>query len=74
MPPELDEHKITVDLDQMLLKRGMTMSELSRRVDIPTANLATLNEGRTKAIRLSTLTTLCEVLDCQPGDLLRYSP
>jgi putative transcriptional regulator len=74
MPAESDEHKIAVDLDQMLLKRGMTLSELSKRVDIPTANLATLNEGRTRAIRLSTLTALCEVLDCQPGDLLRYKP
>jgi putative transcriptional regulator len=74
MAAEPDQHKIAVDLDQMLLKREMTLSQLSRYVGIPTESLATLNDGRTKAIRLSTLTSLCEALDCQPGDLLRYAP
>ena len=73
MPPETPEHKITVHLDRVLADRGMTLTELAARANITLANLSILKNDRARAIRFSTLTTLCEVLDCQPGDLLRYT-
>ncbi|MEU8652549.1 helix-turn-helix transcriptional regulator [Streptomyces sp. NPDC048737] len=63
---------ITVDIDVMLAKRKMSVGELADRVGITPANLAVLKNGRAKAVRFSTLSALCEVLDCQPGDLLRW--
>ena len=62
---------ILVRLDDMLHERRMTLTELSERVDITLANLSILKNGRARAIRFSTLTALCEALDCQPGDLFR---
>ncbi|MFJ8185472.1 helix-turn-helix domain-containing protein [Streptomyces sp. NPDC096105] len=65
---------IAVDIDVMLARRKMSVGELAERVGITPANLAVLKNGRAKAVRFTTLAALCEVLDCQPGDLLRYEP
>lgn len=73
MPPDEDSGRaIAVHLDELLARRGLTLTELSERVGVTLANLSILKNGRAKAIRFSTLATLCEVLDCQPGDLLGY--
>jgi putative transcriptional regulator len=71
MPAE-EEGAIDVHLDAMLAARGMTLSELSDRVGVTIVNLSILKNGRARAIRFSTLSKLCEVLDCQPGDLLSW--
>lgn len=63
---------IVVDLDVMLARRKMAVGTLAERVGITPANLSVLKNGRAKAVRFSTLASLCEVLDCQPGDLLRW--
>ncbi len=63
---------IVVDVDVMLAKRKMSVGELAQRVGITPANLAVLKNGRAKAVRFTTLAALCEVLECQPGDLLNY--
>ncbi|MEU4405482.1 helix-turn-helix transcriptional regulator [Streptosporangium sp. NPDC023963] len=63
---------ITVDIDVMLARRKMSVGELADRVGITPANLAVLKNGRAKAVRFTTLAALCEVLECQPGDLLRW--
>ena len=63
---------IQVNLDVMLARRKMTLSELASKVDITLANLSVLKTGRARAIRFSTLDRLCRALDCQPGDLLAY--
>ena len=65
---------IRVRLDEMLSQRGMTLTELSARVDITIVNLSILKNGRARAIRFSTMARLCEALHCQPGDLLSYQP
>jgi len=65
---------IVVDVDVMLAKRKMAVGELAERVGITPANLAVLKNGRAKAVRFTTLAALCEVLQCQPGDLLRWEP
>jgi len=65
---------IIVNLDVMLAKRKMSLTELSERVGITMANLSILKNGKAKAIRLSTLEAVCEALDCQPGDILEYRP
>lgn len=65
---------IVVDIDVMLARRKMPVGELAQRVGITPANLAVLKNGRAKAVRFSTLAALCEVLECQPGDLLRWEP
>jgi putative transcriptional regulator len=69
-----DGHAIVVHLDQMLRARNMTLTELSSRADISIANLSILKNDRARAIRFSTLTALCAVLDCQPGDLMSHAP
>lgn len=69
-----EEHRVTVHLDAVLAERDMTLTELAERVGITLANLSILKNGRAKAVRFSTLTALCDVLDCQPGDLLRVDP
>jgi putative transcriptional regulator len=71
MPPD-SEHKIVLHLDRLLEERGMTLTELAERVDVTVVNLSILKNGRARAIRFSTLTALCQVLGCQPGDLLSY--
>jgi putative transcriptional regulator len=63
---------IAVDIDVMLARRKMSVGELADRVGITPANLAVLKNGRAKAVRFATLGALCEVLECQPGDLLRW--
>jgi putative transcriptional regulator len=65
--------QVVVHLDLWLVKRKMTLKELSSAVDVTVANLSKLKCGRAKAIRFSTLLKICEVLDCQPGDLLEVS-
>ncbi len=73
MPPAgPDAHAISIHLDKLLADRGMTLTELSERVGVSVVNLSILKNGRARAIRFSTLTRLCEALDCQPGDLLGY--
>jgi len=63
---------IVVDIDVMQARRKLSVAELAERVGISAANLAVLKNGRAKAVRFTTLEALCEVLDCQPGDLLRW--
>lgn len=65
-----DDHAVHVHLDRMLELRGMTLTELADRVGITIVNLSKLKNGHAKAIRFTTVTRLCQVLDCQPGDLL----
>lgn len=63
---------IVVNLDVMLAKRKMSLTELSERVGITIANLSVLKSGKAKAIRFSTLDEICKILNCQPGDILEY--
>ena len=63
---------IIVNLDVMLAKRKMSLSQLSEQVDVTLANLSILKTNKAKAVRFSTLEAICKVLDCQPGDLLEY--
>jgi putative transcriptional regulator len=63
---------IVVNLDVMLARRKMSLTELCERVDLTLANLSILKTGRARAIRFSTLDSICEVLKCQPGDILEY--
>ncbi|RAU81738.1 helix-turn-helix domain-containing protein [Pontibacter arcticus] len=63
---------IIVNLDVMMAKRKMSLNELSEKVGLTLANLSILKTGKAKAIRFSTLETICKVLDCQPSDLLEY--
>lgn len=66
-------HAVVVHLDRILAERGMTLTELADRVGVTVVNLSILKNGRAKAVRFSTLTAICRVLDCQPGDLLTVS-
>jgi len=63
---------IIINLDVMLARRKMSLTELSEKVGITMSNLSILKKGKAKAIRFSTLEAICEVLDCQPGDILEY--
>lgn len=72
MPPE--DHRVVCHLDVLLEARGMTVTELSRRIGITHANLSALKNNRGRAIRFSTLTALCDALDCSPGDLFSVAP
>ena len=63
---------IRVDLDVMMAKRKMSLTELSQRVGITMANLSILKNGHAKAVRMSTLEAICKALKCQPGDILIY--
>lgn len=63
---------IIIRLDVMLAKRKMSVTELSERVGITMANISILKNGKAKAIKLETLNKICQILDCQPGDLLEY--
>lgn len=64
---------IIVNLDVMMAKRKMSLNELSEKVDITLANLSNLKTGKAKAIRFTTLDSICKALDCQPADLLEYT-
>src|ERR1700742_930831 len=63
-----------INLDVMLAKRKMSVTELSQKVGITMANLSILKTGKARAIRFSTLEAICEALSCQPGDILRFEP
>ncbi len=63
---------ILVNLDVMLAKRKMRSNELAERIGITTANLSILKTGKAKAIRFSTLEMICEILECQPGDIMEF--
>lgn len=65
---------IIINLDVMLAKRKMSVTELSERVGITMANISILKNGKAKAIRFSTLEEICRALECQPGDILEYRP
>lgn len=66
------EDQIIINIDVMLAKRKMSVTELSERVGITMANISILKNGRAKAIKISTLTKICAALDCQPGDILEF--
>ncbi|MFN3489750.1 MAG: helix-turn-helix domain-containing protein [Emticicia sp.] len=63
---------IIVNLDVMMAKRKMSLNELSQRVGLTTVNLSILKTGKAKGVRFDTLASICEVLDCQPADILEY--
>lgn len=63
---------IIINIDVMLAKRKMSVTELSERIGITMANLSILKNGKAKVVRFATLEAICEALDCQPGDLLEY--
>ncbi len=63
---------IIINIDVMLAKRKMSVTELTEKVGITMANLSILKNGKAKAVRLSTLDAICKALDCQPGDILEY--
>ena len=65
---------IVVNLDVMMEKRKMSLSQLSEKVDITLANLSVLKNNKARAVRFSTLEAVCAALDCQPGDILEYVP
>jgi putative transcriptional regulator len=66
-PPD---HRIAVHLDRLLADRGMTLTELAERVGVTVVNLSVLKNGRARAVRFSTLSSICDVLGCQPGDVI----
>lgn len=66
------EGEIIFNIDVMLAKRKMSVTELAERVGITLANVSVLKNGKAKALKISTLVKLCEALDCQPGDILEY--
>ncbi|SDT12551.1 helix-turn-helix domain-containing protein [Actinopolymorpha singaporensis] len=67
-------HRVECRLDELLARRGMTVTQLARRVGVTVVNLSVLKNNRARAVRFSTLTALCDALDCQPGDLFRVVP
>ncbi|MFD6782703.1 helix-turn-helix domain-containing protein [Streptomyces diastaticus] len=71
---EEEPQAIRIHLDRLLAERGMTLTELSGHVGVTVVNLSVLKNGRAKAVRFSTLAKICEVLRCQPGDLIAYVP
>lgn len=66
------EGEIIINIDVMLAKRKMSVTELAERVGITIANISILKNGKAKALKITTLAKLCEALDCQPGDILEY--
>lgn len=72
--PEEELHSVRIHLDRLLVERGMTLTELSAQVGITVVNLSVLKNGRAKAIRFSTLSRICDILGCQPGDLITHEP
>lgn len=63
---------IIINLDVMMAKRKMSLNELSQRVGLTTVNLSILKTGKAKGVRFDTLESICEILDCQPGDILEF--
>ena len=74
VPDEDAAHRVTCRLDELLAARGLTLTELAERVGISVVNLSILKNDRARSIRFSTLTAVCDALDCQPGDLLAVTP
>ncbi|MGP0222313.1 MULTISPECIES: helix-turn-helix domain-containing protein [unclassified Paenarthrobacter] len=74
MMPAEEDLAIHCKLDELLEQRGMTLTELSRRVGVSLVNLSVLKNDRARAIRFSTLSAICGVLECQVGDLFEYVP
>ena len=68
-PEEEELHAVEVHLDKLLAERGMTLTELAERAGVTMVNLSVLKNGRARAVRFSTLTAICRVLECQPGEL-----
>ena len=73
-PDPQPDHRIAVRLDRVLAARGMTLTELAERAGVTVVNLSVLKNGRARAVRFSTLSAICDVLYCQPGDLLAFEP
>lgn len=71
---EQEGHRIVSRLDALLADRDMTLTELAARVGVTVVNLSVLKNNRAKAVRFSTLTAICDVLDCEPGDVLGLRP
>ena len=69
-PSVAGEHRVSCHLDTLLAARGITLTELAHRAGVTVVNLSVLKNDRARAIRFSTLTAICDALDCQPGDLL----
>ena len=74
MPPPEAGHRVHCHLDRLLADRGMILTELADRVGVTVVNLSILKNDRAKAVRFSTLTLICDVLGCQPGDLFTVAP
>lgn len=73
MPPEDDEHRVHCRLDELLAARGLTLTRLAEIVGVTVVNLSVLKNDRARAIRFTTLTAICDALDCEVGDLLVVS-
>ena len=73
MPPE-EGHRVVCHLDELLGRRGMTLTELAGLVGVTVVNLSVMKNNRAKAVRYSTLTAVCDALGCQPGDLFTVTP
>jgi putative transcriptional regulator len=73
-PEPQPDHRIGVHLDRVLADRGMTLTELAERAGVTVVNLSVLKNGRARAVRFSTLSAICDVLGCQPGDILTFTP
>ncbi|GAB4063221.1 helix-turn-helix transcriptional regulator [Angustibacter speluncae] len=74
-PDDVDDlHRVRSHLDRLLEERGMTLVELAARAGVTVANLSVLKNNRARAVRFSTLTAVCDVLGCQPGDVLSVDP
>lgn len=69
-----EPHRVVCRLDALLAERGMTLAELAERVGVTVVNLSVLKNDRARAVRFSTLTAICDVLGCQPGDVLVVTP
>jgi putative transcriptional regulator len=69
-----EEHRVQCHLDRLLEERGLTLAELAARVGVTVVNLSVLKNDRARAVRFTTLTALCDALDCQPGDLFSVTP
>ena len=73
MPAE-DAHRVVCHLDELLQRSGMTLADLAREVGVTVVNLSVLKNDRARAVRFSTLTAVCDVLGCQPGDVFSVTP
>jgi putative transcriptional regulator len=74
MAPAPDEHHIAVRLGDVMTQRGISLTDLADKVGITNVNLSRLKTGKVTAVKLATLSALCDVLECQPGDILVYTP